>query len=296
MQKFLLQPGYLPSLSAQLISQQVCFASLSSELQPTKQPPQPKSVFPPQPTWQPLMLSFSANHQKSILPPSEQQHAQNMFDKLPTSHNRVSHPLLPAQHRVLHQTFTAIKCPGALPNSSNTFTMNPIHKTLHQIHATTEPSSLRRATPRSHRKVAKPSTMGHAYLVVWRCRRFGTLTSPPMHRQPANLYKPHQRQQQLGSSPFLLHLHARALPLPSSVPCTSCHPSICSAAAGYNSSYYTWAISPSASTAHFTTQVHYSSPSRLTAHPCALAQSTTQSLLCLPCPKQPTDMHRRCST
>uniref|UniRef100_A0A0E0BBU4 Uncharacterized protein n=1 Tax=Oryza glumipatula TaxID=40148 RepID=A0A0E0BBU4_9ORYZ len=59
-----------------------------------------------------------------------------------------------------------------------------------------------------------------------------TLTLPPIHRQPANLYEPHQRQQQLGSSPFLLHLHARALPLRSSVPCTSCHPSICSAAAG----------------------------------------------------------------
>ena len=78
MQKFLLQPGHLPSLSAQLISQQVCLASLSSEPQPTKQPSQPKSVFLPQPTWQPLMLSFSGNHQKSLLPPP----AHSLFPSL----------------------------------------------------------------------------------------------------------------------------------------------------------------------------------------------------------------------
>lgn len=109
---------------------------------------------------------------------------------------------------------------------------NPPLNTCHHRTKFTEKSNTK-FTPKSGKaKYNGPCVPGTVAMSTFRHCSLPTLTLPPMLRQPAKLYKPYQRQQQLGSSPFLLHLHARALPLRSSVPCTSCHPSICSAAAG----------------------------------------------------------------
>lgn len=111
---------------------------------------------------------------------------------------------------------------------------NPPLNTCHHRTKFTEKSNTK-FTPKSGKaKYNGPCVPGTVAMSTFRHCSLPTLTLPPMLRQPAKLYKPYQRQQQLGSSPFLLPSpnSSSAIATPPSRAQAACHLSACSATAG----------------------------------------------------------------
>lgn len=137
------------------------------------------------------------------------------FSRTSSSSSPTPPPRIRAQDDSGHQL--------ADPSSSSLpCTMLPIHhnapKNRQCIREEFTPIARTRFTPkrgnhRNSRRLTLQSSSSCGDADIQNCS-LPTLTLPPMHRQPANLYKPHQSQQQLSSSPFLHLLPARALPQP----------------------------------------------------------------------------------
>lgn len=148
-------------------------------------------------------------------------HAQNLFDELPTSHNRVLHPFLPNHNSLLHQIMRPFNTRG------------PSQTTIHTPYTqSTKPST--KHSPNTCSIVGRVHT-DQTHRVH---RAANKLTLPPvlqqlpMHQQRATYINHRQNAASLAPLHFFTSSLLELYHSHSSVQRTGCLLSACSAAAG----------------------------------------------------------------